>query len=180
MPRPKVHDAALRERLLERAGALLHGGGPDALSLRTLAHDCETSTTAVYSLFGGKPGLLAVLLDAARRRLGERLAAVEPDPDPVEHLLHLGDAYRAAALDDPLLVLDSPPAAPTPLTEGVRRAVESRALRTDADPPTVALAVQALVHGLVALELRGHAAPGPCTAALHAALDGWRRRPELQ
>jgi AcrR family transcriptional regulator len=175
MPRPKVHDDALRERLLERAGALLSGGGPGALSLRTLAQDCDTSTTAVYSLFGGKPALLAVLVDDALRRLTDRLAAVAPHPDPVEHLVHLGDAYRAAARDDPHLVLETPPAALEPFTDGVRRAVECRALRTDADPPTVALAVQGLVHGLVALELRGHAQPGSCTDALRAALDGWRR-----
>ncbi|WP_300016729.1 TetR/AcrR family transcriptional regulator [Pseudonocardia sp.] len=175
MPRPKVHDDELRERLLERAGALLSGGGPEALSLRTLAQDCDTSTTAVYSLFGGKPALLAELLDDAVARLSERLAAVEPGPDPVEHLVQLGDAYHAAARDDPHLVLETPPTALTPFTDGVHRAVECGALRTDADPPTVALAVQGLVHGLVTLELRGHARPGPCADALRAALEGWRR-----
>ena len=51
MARPKVHDEKLRARLLERAGALVSDGGPEALSLRTLARDCETSTTAVYALW---------------------------------------------------------------------------------------------------------------------------------
>ncbi len=180
MARPKVHDAALRERLLERAAALLSGGGPDALSLRTLAQDCGTSTTAVYSLFGGKPALLDVLRGGAVRRLTERLAAVEPGQDPVEHLARLALAYRAAALDDPNVyeVLVAAPPAPNelaPLADGVRHAVEAKALRTDADPPTVALAVQGLVHGLVTLELRGLTAAGTVTGALRAALDGWRR-----
>ena len=53
MPRPKVHDAALRLRLLECAGATLSTRGIAALSLRTLAADVGTSTTAVYALFGG-------------------------------------------------------------------------------------------------------------------------------
>ena len=70
MARPKVHDEALRGRLLERARAVLSADGPAALSLRTLARDCETSTTAVYSLFGGKPGLLTALFDDAFRSLG--------------------------------------------------------------------------------------------------------------
>lgn len=184
MARPKVHDAALRERLLERAGALLTDGGTDALSMRTLAQDCGTSTTAVYSLFGGKPALLEVLRGGAISRLVERLAAVEPGPDPVEHVARLALAYRAAALDDPNLhdvMVAAPPTAPdisaalAPLADGVRRAVEARALRTDADPSTVALAVQGLVHGLVTLELRGLTTAGTATAALRAAIDGWRR-----
>ena len=73
MPRPKVHDAALRLRLLECAGATLSTRGLAALSLRTLAADVGTSTTAVYALFGGKPGLLAALHAEAFARLGARL-----------------------------------------------------------------------------------------------------------
>ena len=47
MARPKVHDEVLRGRLLDRARTLLSTDGPAALSLRTLARDCGTSTTAV-------------------------------------------------------------------------------------------------------------------------------------
>lgn len=176
MPRRRVHDAALRERLLDRAGTLLSGGGPEALSLRTLAHDCGTSTTAVYALFGGKPALLDVLLDRAKQRLSALLDAVEVSPDPVEHLRRLALAYRAAALDDPHRHGTALTAAVLPsFADAVRRAVHDGVLRTDADPPTVTLAVQALVHGLVDLERHGLAAAGGFPAALHAALDGWRR-----
>ena len=70
MARPKVHDEVLRGRLLERARTLLSSQGPAALSLRTLAADVGTSTTAVYALFGGKPGLLEALT--------ARLAGVAP------------------------------------------------------------------------------------------------------
>ncbi|MHA6785206.1 TetR/AcrR family transcriptional regulator [Pseudonocardia saturnea] len=176
MPRRGVHDAALRERLLDRAGTLLSGGGPDALSLRALAHDCGTSTTAVYALFGGKPALLDVLLDRAVHRLSALLDDVEVSPDPVEHLQHLALTYRDAALDDPHLHGAALTTAVLPSFAGaVRRAVHDRVLRTDADPSTVALAVQALVHGLVDLERHGLAAAGGFPAALRAALDGWRR-----
>jgi len=176
MPRPKVHDAALRERLLDRAATLLSGGGPDALSLRALAHDCGTSTTAVYALFGGKPALLEVLLDRAVLRLSALLEAVEVSPDPVEHLRRLALAYRDAVLDDPHLHGAALATAVLPsFADAVRRAVHDRALLTDADPSTVALAVQALVHGLVDLERHGLAAADGFPAALRAALDGWRR-----
>ncbi|MBW0138218.1 TetR/AcrR family transcriptional regulator [Pseudonocardia abyssalis] len=176
MPRPKVHDAALRERLLDRAGTLLSGGGPGALSLRTLAQDCGTSTTAVYALFGGKPALLDVLHARAVHGLAQRLDAVEPAADPVEHLSRLAHAYREVALGDPHLHGSTLTTAVLPsFAHTVRRAMAARALRTDADPSTVALAVQALVHGLVDLERHGLAAAGGFPAALHAALDGWLR-----
>ena len=76
MPRPKTHDDALRRRLLERAGELLSTEGPAAVSLRKIATDVNTSTTAVYSLFGGKPALLEALYDEAFHRFGTHLAAV--------------------------------------------------------------------------------------------------------
>ena len=101
VPRPKVHDAALRLRLLECAGATLSTRGLAALSLRTLAADVGTSPTAVYALFGGKPGLLAALHAEAFARLGARLNAVPLGADPVEDLVALGRAYRDAALADP-------------------------------------------------------------------------------
>lgn len=173
MARPKVHDAALRERLLDRAGTLLSGGGPDALSLRALAQDCGTSTTAVYALFGGKPALLDVLHARAVDDLAQRLDAVEPAADPVEHLGRLALSYRDAALGNPYLHGIALTTAVLPsFAHAVRRAL---AARTDADPSTVALAVQALVHGLVDLERHGLAAAGGFSAALHAALDGWLR-----
>src|SRR5215204_5330597 len=103
MPRPKLHDEALRTRLLDRAAELLSSEGPQALSLRRLAADAGTSTTAVYSLFGGKPALLAAVYDEAVRRFGEHMAAVRPTEDPMADLRRLGEAYRRSALADPHL-----------------------------------------------------------------------------
>jgi len=61
----------------------------------------NTSTTAVYSLFGGKPGLLNAVYDEAFARFGERLGSVVPTGDPVTDLAALGQAYRASALAEP-------------------------------------------------------------------------------
>jgi AcrR family transcriptional regulator len=89
--------------LLDRAAALVFAGGVDALSLRRLAGDVGTSTTAVYSLFGNKDGLLDNLYGEAARRFGERLAEVALSEDPVEDLVRLGIAYRDYALSEPHL-----------------------------------------------------------------------------
>lgn len=193
MPRPKVHDAALRLRLLESAGATLSSGGLAALSLRTLAAAVGTSTTAVYALFGGKPGLLEALHAEAFSRLGARLGAVPVGVDPVEDLVALGRAYHDAALADPhfydVMFGGALPAgerwwavaAPAfrPVVELVELAVAGGALRPGVQPAVVSYALWATVHGLVSLRLRGlHPADAPrpdevFDLALRAAVSGW-------
>ena len=170
MPRPKVHDDALRVRLLEQAVRTLSEDGPEALSLRKLATQVGTSTTAVYSLFGGKPGLLNAVFDEAFGRFGERLAAVRPSADPLADLAALGEAYRASALEEPHFyqVMFGPvgstmspepeskaraEATFRPLLDAVTRAIKAGLLR-DEDPIQVAASMWATVHGLVTLELR--------------------------
>ncbi|MFR9806291.1 TetR/AcrR family transcriptional regulator [Pseudonocardia sp. RS010] len=193
MPRPKVHDDVLRDRLRVRAAELLSAHGVTGLSLRTLAADVGTSTTAVYALFGGKPGLVKSLVDDAFRRLRRTLTDVPRARDPAEQLVALGEAYRAGALDDPHLYdamfdrhqLDAESralqeAAFLPLVEAVERAVDAKVLRHDAHPPTVALGLWSALHGLVTIQLHAHtpdAVDDPATgfpAVLRAAVDGWR------
>lgn len=169
MARPKVHDEALRGRLLEVAVRTLSEKGPDALSLRSLAAQVGTSTTAVYSLFGGKPGLLEAVYDEAFARFARRLATVDTTGDPVVDLQALGEAYRTSALAEPYfyqVMFGWVGAAMTPgeesqaraeatfrpLLEAVGRAVEAGVLH--GDPRTVATSMWAVAHGLVSLELR--------------------------
>jgi AcrR family transcriptional regulator len=166
VPRPKIHDDALRLLLLERAGATLTAQGLDALSLRTLAEDAGTSTTAVYALFGGKPGLVRALRRGAVERFVRQLDELDTGEDPVEDLVRLALAYRLHALADRhsyelMFVADpaagaSPPATAMlqPATQLVRRARDAGLLRRNVDPLTVALSVWALTHGLVSLQLR--------------------------
>lgn len=198
MPRPKTHDDALRNRLLDRAGELLSTEGPNALSLRRLAADVNTSTTAVYSLFGGKPALLEALYDEAFSRFGARLAAVPKTDDPAEDLIRIGIAYRESALADPQFyaVMYSRVAGPAgvmskaamrtfaPVIDAVRRGIEEDVLVAD-DPEQIALSAWGLAHGLVSLELNGNLPPGIDPAqtyelAMRAHSNGWRnpgRRP---
>ena len=199
MPRPKLHDDALRIRLLDTAGELLTSEGPGALSLRRLAAAAGTSTSAVYALFGGKPGILRALFIEAFTRFAAHLDTVTPSDDPLADILALAHAYRASALADPHLytvMFGSPvpgfepetqdwahaEATFIPLLDTVRRATTAGLLRA-VDSIRLATALWANVHGLVSLELRSAmpAAAGPpgelFEAAIRANLDGWRVRP---
>ncbi|MBA2324954.1 MAG: TetR/AcrR family transcriptional regulator [Pseudonocardiales bacterium] len=196
MARPKLHDEALRVRLVEQAVRTLSEDGLEGLRLRKLAAHVGTSTTAVYSLFGGKPGLLEALFDEAFTRFRRRLAEVELTGDAHADLLVLGLAYRASALAEPHFyqVMFGPVGgAVTPgpesvqraegtflvLVDAVRRAIDAGQLR-QTDPITIATALWACVHGLVSLELRSLLPLPPGDAAelyhqtLRAMADGWR------
>lgn len=182
---------------MDRAGELLSEEGPHALSLRRLAADSGTSTTAVYSLFGGKQELVQSLYVEAFRRFHGWLAAVPATDDPVADLVALGLAYRQSALADPHLysimfgrpVPDFTPdeaaraaSARTfqPLVNVVRRAIDSGDFRPE-PAERIAVAAWGLVHGLVSLEL-SDCSPEPDAIgsafepALRALADGWRPR----
>ncbi len=196
MPRPRTHDEALRLRLLDRAGELLSAEGARALSLRKLAADVGTSTTAVYSLFGSKPDLLNALYREGFHRFGERMRAAPRTGDPVEDLVRLGLAYRASALADPHLYsimftravpgFEPGPEATgvaqralTPLVDTVREGVAAGRF-ADVAPETIALSAWGIVHGLVSLELSGNLPAGfdvaaSYEAALRAHNRGWLR-----
>src|SRR3954452_23226013 len=101
MARPRVHDEALRARLLAEASILVSKGGGAALTVRHLAHRAGTSSSAVYSLFGSRDDLLRAVGDEAFARFAARLSLVPRTDDPAGDLLNLGLAYRAHALADP-------------------------------------------------------------------------------
>jgi AcrR family transcriptional regulator len=197
VPRPKIHDEALRGRLLGRAAELIAADGVDALSLRKLAAGVSTSTTAVYSLFGGKPGLIRAVYLEAFEGFARQLRAGGPTDDPAEDLVQLGLAYRRYALAQPhlyallftdaahahiqqdVLLAEVSGAAFDFLHDTVRRGVEAGVF---VDEPTdlIALAAWGLVHGLVALEMQGNLPePGQMDSvyepALRAHVRGWRR-----
>ncbi|HET6288252.1 MAG TPA: TetR/AcrR family transcriptional regulator [Amycolatopsis sp.] len=197
MPRPRTHDESLRLKLLDRAGELISADGPKALSLRKLAADVGTSTTAVYSLFGGKTDLVGALFAEGFRRFGVRMSRVTLSGDPVEDLVRLGVAYRESALADPhlyaIMFTKSVPgfepanetseqarATMAPLEETIRKAIADGVF-ADLPPEVVTVACWGFVHGLVSLELNGNL-PEKFTVstayetALRANASGWLRR----
>lgn len=170
MARPRIHDDALREELLDLAGQEIAGRGPDALSLRGLAITAGTSTRAVYTLFGGKPELMAELCDRASADLSLSQRSVAVTDDPATDLLGLGRNYRQWSLANPHLFailfggavdsilpddFDGSPRFDSiaPLNDAVARLLTQ--LRSAADPNVVVLSLWVVVHGFVTLELNG-------------------------
>lgn len=183
MARPIVHNEELRSRLLDAALSLVSAGGVAALSLRDVAAGANTSTTAIYSLFGGKQELLAAVVNEGFRSF----ATAQTDAAP-HGLLALGRAYRKWALSQPVLyslmfpgaqgsVIDCPPTldfsheAMAPLMAAVSAIVKAKPAA--GAPVAVATAVWGQVHGLVSLELSGVGLPADTWSdAYEAALAG--------
>jgi AcrR family transcriptional regulator len=177
MARPRTRDYdELRRDLLDAAGRLLAQEGPQALSTRRVAQEVGTSTTAVYNLFGDKTGLLRAMFLEGFVRLAQEFDAVPHDGDPETDLMALGYAYRAAALANPHLyelMFGRPIADFRPdeaalaqiqgtcdtLVAAVARCIDAGRF-APSDPHDIAVHLNALVHGLASLELRGALAGG--------------------
>lgn len=104
MGRPREHDERTGEILLDAAEALLAQGGPETVSVRAVADATETTTRAVYSVFGSKQGLIDGLCRRAYTLLTQRIEALPITDDPLADLVAVGaDAFRSFALDHPYL-----------------------------------------------------------------------------
>ena len=183
MARPTVYDSALRDRLLEVTAELVDRDGPSRLALRDVARRAGTSTTAVYSLFGGKTELVSAVLDAGFASFAASQRAASDGG-----LRALGAAYRAWALEHPALyrlmfggaLAMAEDCGPTPevadgaiapLYAAVAEGQRSGRLRPG-PVPEIALAIWGQVHGLVSLELAQVGPPGlDWSAGFEAALD---------
>lgn len=167
MARPRVHDDALRLRLLDEASAIVAASGADSLTVRDLAHRAGTSASAVYSLFGSREELVQAVGDEAFARFADSLCRAPRTGDPGADLLALGIAYREHALRAPhfyRVMFGSTGAGAQDGTRGpatqvttflVLRDAVAAILGPDADPVPAAVGLWALVHGLVELELHG-------------------------
>ncbi|HEY8454370.1 MAG TPA: TetR/AcrR family transcriptional regulator [Actinopolymorphaceae bacterium] len=178
MPRTKSTIAAddLRSTLLDRAADLLAHEGPQALTTRRIAAAADTSTQAIYTLFGGKEGVVRAMYREGFRRLGAKLAQAPRTSDPVADITELGRAYRAAALENPNFydVMFGRPvpefrctdddraeslATFTVLVDAVQRALDQGRLQ-GGTAKEIATHLWATVHGYVTLELAGYRASG--------------------
>ncbi|MBY5162006.1 TetR/AcrR family transcriptional regulator [Salsipaludibacter albus] len=169
MARPRVHDDTTRERLLDTAGTILRRDGATALTVRRLADDAGVSTSAIYSLFGGKEDVVRAMYREGFANLARLQAAVETD-DPATRLHRHALAYREAARSRPHL-FDVMFACPFPefepsdsdqaLSMGTLEALQDavvEGIRTGVvagDPAVVTMALWSTVHGLATLELAG-------------------------
>jgi AcrR family transcriptional regulator len=187
MARPVIHDQHVQDRLLAVTAELVDREGPARVTLRDVAAAADTSTTAIYSLFGGKAQLLTAAVDDGFRSFGDSQREAAKGG-----LLALGRAYRVWALEHPALYrlmfggalaayVDCSPTPEVasnsmlPLVEAVVAAQQEGALRKD-DPALVAMAIWGQVHGLVSLELAQMNDPATDWAAIYeAALDSVAR-----
>lgn len=168
MARPIVHTGELREQLLAAATAVVAERGVAAVSLRDVAARAGTSTTAIYSLFGGKQELMIAVVEAGFQSFAAAQAGAARGG-----LLELGRAYRDWALAHPVVYslmfagqrggVDCPPTldvsheAIVPLIAAVGAAVAGKSGM--GSPVAAALAIWGQVHGLVSLELSGFSPP---------------------
>jgi AcrR family transcriptional regulator len=90
-----------RARLLEAARRTLEQSGPEALQARGLTAEVGMSTQALYTHFGGMPGLLHALAEDGFARFAQHVAAVTQTDDPVADFFTEGAAYCEWALAHP-------------------------------------------------------------------------------
>lgn len=103
MGRPREHDEQTRKKLCDAAERLVADGGPDALSVRSVAREAGTTTRAVYSLFGSRDGLVAALAQRAYELVYERIEEVPESEDPAADLMAIGFVFREFVREHPAL-----------------------------------------------------------------------------
>lgn len=167
MPRAKQRTSELRDHVLSVAINLLAERGVAGLTTRTVAREADTSTPAVYELFGDKGGLIREVFFEGFRLLGRCLHTLEDSDDHRADLVRLVEAYRRFVRENPELsqVMFSRPFTdfdPRPsersasgavrvfVVERVRRCIHAGVLKGDATD--IAHALIALVQGLAAAE----------------------------
>jgi AcrR family transcriptional regulator len=100
---PKPSREEQRAILLAAALRLLEGSGPEALRARSLAGEVGTSTQALYTIFGGMPGLFEAVVADGFRRFAAHIRSVPLSDDPVADFFAQGWAYGEWALGHPQL-----------------------------------------------------------------------------
>lgn len=170
---PKVADPArtaeTEGQILEAALALLAEGGPEALSMRSVAARVGVSAPAIYHYFRNKQALVDRVVATGFRRLEAYLwQAIEGvPPGDFGRIEALGEAYVRFALENEQhfkVIFTIQPEDPREiqglpggggyriLRRCVVEAMEAGAVR-ETDPDLVALHLWSQVHGLITLFL---------------------------
>ncbi|HZF87713.1 TetR-like C-terminal domain-containing protein [Streptomyces sp.] len=189
MGRPRTNDEAVKERLVVCATEMLATRPREAVTVRAVAAAAEASTTAVYSLFGGKDGLISAVRDRAVDGLFQELSTVRTSADPLADLYALAVAYRRWGRGHSHLytvlfggVQSFNPSGEVgagdpvrPLLAAIDRGLTASVLAGEAT--SIALSIWATLHGLVTLELAGALDSATAEAAfrstIQATLQGW-------
>jgi AcrR family transcriptional regulator len=170
VPRAKQRTPELRDRVLRVAVALLAREGAAQLTTRKVAERAETSTPAVYELFGDKAGLVREIFFEGFRMLRRAFDGTTETDDPRADLAHVMQAFRAFIRENPVLAelmflrrfTDFDPG-PSEREAGraVREFIVGRVQRCidaglfSGDATDIAHALVALTQGLAANEVAG-------------------------
>jgi AcrR family transcriptional regulator len=198
VPRAKQRTQALRDHVLNVAIATLAADGVTGFTTRRVAEQAQTSTPAVYELFGDKAGLVREVFFEGFRLLGQQFAELPETSDPRADLAAVIARLRAFSRRNPVLarLMFSRPFAdfdPGPdehaaggavrefIVGRVRRCTQAGVLRgNDTD---IAHVLMALAQGLAAQEAAGWLGSSAASRdrrwelAVQAVLDGLGRAP---
>jgi len=170
----------IRAGVIDAAARILAEEGLSALTVRRVADRVNASTKVVYTLFGGKEGLLEAVYLGAFDRLSEEMAEPAALPDPRERVLASARNYRLFALAHPDLysvMFGEASAGFQPSLDARRHGwatfkamrtslIECRPSMTERDADFAMRAVWAAMHGVVSLELRDILGPAEMSDAL--------------
>ena len=158
-----------RERLLATGFRVLEDEGPAALQARRLTAEIGMSTMALYTHFGGVPGLVEALVREGLVRFAAHVRRVPRSEDSMTDLIAGGIAYSEFALRNSQLYrlmfgLTADSGSPWTLPEGVdafsvllssvERTIEDGRLRRQ-DAQAAARQILSATHGFVLLAIGG-------------------------
>ena len=195
--RPRRHDVRTGEALLDAAERIVEAEGPQALSVRRVAHEVGASTRAVYSVYGSKDALLTALGRRAFEILEREIVRLPASGDPAADLVEAGVVvFRRFVVEHPSLfrlgflhnALEPPvvdfdefrPAASAALAglfDRVQRLADAGLLGGRSADDAI-FAFDALCEGLAVVELRGNiSGERSWRDALCALVMGWAAVP---
>jgi AcrR family transcriptional regulator len=170
VPRPKQRTPELRDHVLAVAVGLLARDGVAGFTARNVAREAQTSTPAVYELFGDKGGLIRELFFEGFRLLRRHLETFVETEDPRADVIQIVELYRGFIRENHVLseVMFAHPftdfeASRTELRAAaavrdfivarVRRCIEAGLMH--GDEADIALVLIVLTEGLAAAESAG-------------------------
>jgi AcrR family transcriptional regulator len=169
--REYVHDL-LRRNVIEAASLLLVQEGPDALTVRRIAHALECSTKIIYTMFKGKDGLANALYLEGCTHLQQAIEHVPRATNPATYAHDVSWAYWEFASANPSYYMVmfcgaipnfQPSTVSISMTETAfqtvvglfQQYIDEGTLPHD-NAYLMAKAVWAQLHGVVSLYLMGH------------------------
>jgi AcrR family transcriptional regulator len=196
VPRPKQRTPELRDHVLSVAIALLARDGVAGFTARGVAREAQTSTPAVYELFGDKGGLIRELFFEGFRLLRRHLEAFVETGEPRADVIQIVELYRGFIRENRVLseVMFAHPftdfeasrselraagAVRSFIVERVRRCVDAGLMH--GDEADIALVLIAFTEGLATAESSDRlgatreSIDRRWTLAVNAVLDGLSR-----